>query len=338
MEEKLILGKFIVKKRKEKNLTQKQLAEKLIVTESAVSKWERGISYPDISIVSEICKVLDISEHELITASEDVHQREVENQAKHFLHILRTYEYFFYFLYGISIVVCFICNLAVDHKLSWFFVVMAGEMVAFSITSLPILVKNNRGIKTLAAFFISLNLLLLICCIYTKGDWFLVVFVSLLLAFSVVFLPFLLRNVTVPKLFNHHKVLLCFLIDTIFLLLLIVTSCIYSGYRETLFIKAIPITLISVILPWILMIIIRYFKINWLLRTGICLMFCGIYSFTINSVLSMIIDGTGFALLPINFGSWTMEYMNGNIACIMLVVFLGLSLVFISKGISKRVL
>ncbi len=42
MKEKSTFGRFIVKKRKERNLTQKELAEQLYVTESAVSKWERG--------------------------------------------------------------------------------------------------------------------------------------------------------------------------------------------------------------------------------------------------------------------------------------------------------
>ncbi len=45
MEEKITFGKFVMRKRKEKNLTQKELAERLFVTESAVSKWETGVSY-----------------------------------------------------------------------------------------------------------------------------------------------------------------------------------------------------------------------------------------------------------------------------------------------------
>lgn len=51
MEDKSTLGKFIQTKRKELGLSQKELAKALYVTESAVSKWERGISYPDITMI-----------------------------------------------------------------------------------------------------------------------------------------------------------------------------------------------------------------------------------------------------------------------------------------------
>lgn len=59
--EKTTLGKFIQTKRKQADLSQKEMAEKLFVTESAVSKWERGVSYPDISMIQGICEVLSIS-------------------------------------------------------------------------------------------------------------------------------------------------------------------------------------------------------------------------------------------------------------------------------------
>ena len=45
-------GKFIQKLRKEKNMTQKQLGEKLNITDKAISKWERGLSFPDISMLN----------------------------------------------------------------------------------------------------------------------------------------------------------------------------------------------------------------------------------------------------------------------------------------------
>lgn len=60
------IGKFIAQLRKEKNLTQQQLGEKLFVTDKAVSKWERGISLPDISIIESLARILDVDVSELL--------------------------------------------------------------------------------------------------------------------------------------------------------------------------------------------------------------------------------------------------------------------------------
>ena len=49
--DQLKIGKFIADCRKQKNLTQMQLAEKLGITDKAVSKWERGVAMPDTSII-----------------------------------------------------------------------------------------------------------------------------------------------------------------------------------------------------------------------------------------------------------------------------------------------
>jgi len=60
------IGKFISDLRKEKNLTQNQLGEKLGISGKAVSKWERGISAPDISLLQELSEVLGVSVSELL--------------------------------------------------------------------------------------------------------------------------------------------------------------------------------------------------------------------------------------------------------------------------------
>ena len=59
------IGKFIAKKRKEISLTQEQLAEKLNISKNAVSKWERGLNLPDVSIMQNLCKILNITLNEL---------------------------------------------------------------------------------------------------------------------------------------------------------------------------------------------------------------------------------------------------------------------------------
>ena len=66
----LMTGKFISQKRKEKNLTQEQLAEKLGVSNKTVSKWETGKCMPDYSVVKSLCDELGITVAELMDGEE----------------------------------------------------------------------------------------------------------------------------------------------------------------------------------------------------------------------------------------------------------------------------
>jgi transcriptional regulator with XRE-family HTH domain len=61
------IGKFIAEQRKKNNFTQMQLAEKLDITDRAVSKWENGKGMPDSSIMLDLCKELGISVNELLS-------------------------------------------------------------------------------------------------------------------------------------------------------------------------------------------------------------------------------------------------------------------------------
>lgn len=72
------IGKYISQKRKELNLTQKDLADSLYISDRAVSKWECGKSLPDSSIMLDLCKLLNISINELLLG-EDL---KMENQNK----------------------------------------------------------------------------------------------------------------------------------------------------------------------------------------------------------------------------------------------------------------
>ncbi|MDE5539660.1 MAG: helix-turn-helix domain-containing protein, partial [Bacilli bacterium] len=64
--EKEKIGKFISEVRKEKGLTQKELARKIYISDKAVSKWERGLSFPDIELLEDLASVLDVSIVELL--------------------------------------------------------------------------------------------------------------------------------------------------------------------------------------------------------------------------------------------------------------------------------
>ena len=61
------IGKFISDRRKSKNITQSVLAEKLGITDRAVSKWENGICLPDVGIMPELCEILSISINDLFS-------------------------------------------------------------------------------------------------------------------------------------------------------------------------------------------------------------------------------------------------------------------------------
>ena len=61
------IGEFIAECRKKQNLTQGQLAEKLGITDRAVSKWENGRTMPDSSLMLDLCSILNISVNELLS-------------------------------------------------------------------------------------------------------------------------------------------------------------------------------------------------------------------------------------------------------------------------------
>ena len=77
------IGRFIAERRKQENLTQVQLAEKLNITDRAVSKWETGKAMPDSSIMLELCSVLKITVNDLLSGevvSMENYNKEMENK------------------------------------------------------------------------------------------------------------------------------------------------------------------------------------------------------------------------------------------------------------------
>ena len=84
------IGKFIAKTRKDANLTQEQLAEKLGITYKAVSKWECGKGLPDASIMVELCKILKITVNDLLSGEK---VGEIEYQEKLEQNIIDTIDY-----------------------------------------------------------------------------------------------------------------------------------------------------------------------------------------------------------------------------------------------------
>lgn len=86
------IGKFISNKRKEKNITQSELAELLGITDRAISKWENGICMPDASNILELCNIFNITINDLFSG-EVVDMKENEKKLEeHLLEMTRAKE------------------------------------------------------------------------------------------------------------------------------------------------------------------------------------------------------------------------------------------------------
>lgn len=75
------IGQYIAGKRKALGLTQVQLADKLGMSDISVSKWERGICLPDVSVYTELCSILEITLNEFI-AGEDLEESRIVHQSE----------------------------------------------------------------------------------------------------------------------------------------------------------------------------------------------------------------------------------------------------------------
>ena len=81
--DQIMIGKFIASERKRKGYTQKQLSEKLGISDKTISKWERGNGFPEVSLLLPLCNELDITVNELLSgervSEEDYRKKAEEN-------------------------------------------------------------------------------------------------------------------------------------------------------------------------------------------------------------------------------------------------------------------
>lgn len=149
------IGKFIARCRKEKKITQAQLAEKLNITDRAVSKWETGKSMPDSSIMLELCEILGITVNELLRG-EKIDVEHYEKKADENLIALKRKDennitkngiisILFSVVFLIGIMVCLICNIAISGSLTWSLIPVGSIVFAWAI-SFPSIILGKKGI------------------------------------------------------------------------------------------------------------------------------------------------------------------------------------------------
>ena len=149
-----ITGKFIAYKRKEKNLTQEQLAEKLGVSNKTVSKWETGKCMPDYAVVKNLCKELEITVAELIDgeAAEEKSVRTYDDeQIVELLKRTQELEKQKNLIYGVLLIVMGIALQALSHTLGgsgvkdFFSGLLLGISIAEMLAGVFVVGKNMAG-------------------------------------------------------------------------------------------------------------------------------------------------------------------------------------------------
>ena len=119
-------------------------------------------------------------------------------------------------LFMIPILICLIVNLTSERTLDWFYIVVAAMLVVASLTVVPIMVPENKLFWTLCAFCGSLVILLAVCALYTRGDWFFVAASASIFGLAVIFLPFAIKAKPLrPWVEGHNKALLVLAVDFI---------------------------------------------------------------------------------------------------------------------------
>lgn len=337
-------GEFLKLKRQEKNLTQKDLAKILFVSESAVSKWEKDVAHPDITLLPKISSILNVTEHELITSSIDNKSRETQSQAKKWRTLSLSWSLFFYIAYSVTLIPCFICNLAIDRTLTWFWIVVAALLLSFTFTNLPQLIKKNKLIILPLSNYLALCLLLGVCCIYTKGNWFWIPATSVLLGLVIIFTPIYISHY---KIFSKLKKINDFAsVGIDFILLNVLLVVIYSftvskGYSSNnwYLLIALPITL-TIYLFLNILLSVRFLKINRLLKTSIILFLTNIIYFIV-PFIKLKNTNTQKEINQLNifkadFCNWSIESsMENNIHLIIFLTIMTLSFIFFAIGLHR---
>ncbi len=336
-------GEFIKQKRQEKNLTQKNLAEMLYVSESAVSKWEKNVARPDISLLTKLSSILGVTEHELINASIDKTARKEQQEAKKWRVLSKSYSLFFLISYAVSILTCFICNLAVNKTLSWFWIVFSALTLSFSFTNMPKLIKRHRLILIPLLEFLALIILFAVCSIFTKGNWFLVATISVFLGFIIIFLPIFIAKLNVFRKIKKYADFVSLAIDfivLIILLLIVERYTLKNGFADYrwFFTLALPISFV-VYLALNIILSTRLLNINKYLKTSIVLLLSAMFLYV--PPLFIKVNALGFQsvidelnIFKADFHRWIPEItLENNIHLIIFITLLILSLGFLTKGV-----
>ncbi len=173
------IGQFIAELRKEKKITQKHLAAQLHITDKAVSKWERGLSYPDITLLTSIADILGVTTSELLNgqrsetnASKDIEktidnalayaEKSAKRKIVSFQNVLLIS---FSILLLLGIIVCSICDVAISGTFTWSLYPISSILFVWFVF-VPLIKFGRKG--TLGSLAVFSILIIPFLCVISK--------------------------------------------------------------------------------------------------------------------------------------------------------------------------
>lgn len=145
----LLIGKYIAKKRKEKNLTQAQLAERLNVSNKTISKWENGNCMPDYSVIEILCRELDITISELMDGEDAKKEVKEEPNNIQLMFLIKKMQ-----------------ELEKQNKLTYGFLIV---VMGIALLSLSRLFSGSSAMDFFSGLFLGLSIVTMLTGVYFIG-------------------------------------------------------------------------------------------------------------------------------------------------------------------------
>ena len=227
-------------------------------------------------------------------------------------------------IFALPILICMIVDLASGNGLGWFFIVLAAMLIPTSIFVVPLMAPKNKMFLTMCSFTASVIVLLAVCCIYTRGNWFFIAASSVLFGLSVCFVPFIVCRRPVNAYLKNFKGLAAMTMITATFFLMMICIGIHVASRNY-FILAFGISVPLVFLVWIIFLIIRYMPANGFVKAGTCVGVISIASFIADAVTTQILVSNGVTVYS------DYSYVGAIIGVVIGVILITIGLV-VKKG------
>lgn len=237
-------------------------------------------------------------------------------------------------IFSLPILICLIVNLATGAGLTWFFIVLTAMFIPASLTVVPLMMPENKGLWTLGSFTASLITLLGVCCIYSGGSWFFTAASAVLFGLSIPFMPAVVNAKPVAKRLGNKKALTVFAVYTLTFILMMLCIGIRSG-SSGFFGNAIAFSLPVFIYLWGMFALIRFLKWNGAFKAAVCIFFSALCYFLYDTAVLLLL-GRGFKFPAFDFTLTTAQGINDSVSWAVLMAGAFFAAIFAIVGLIKN--